>query len=196
MSSSTSFETAIASVSTEKPKQLLDLPTELHLELARYLPLKEKMALRLTNHYLADTFPSINLLDLLEVEVTDVYINEGKLACSYCIRLRLQSKFGDDMKIGEYGCGGTKALERFCIDCGMSPPEGKNGYADKDVVIRNSSTYLTKYFCKGCKTLRYDLLNGDDCFLCRTNTIHRRLDEMQRHHEEQDVYWTLISGWH
>ena len=159
--------TSITNASTSQPKQLLDLPTHLQVEVARHLQIQEKMALRLTNRHFSTVVPSISLNDLLTAEVKGNYLGEARLACSYCVRLRNKGAFDDDMKSRDYTRGGRKSNSRFCMECGMSPPAGKQGYVHGAAVHSHGSK---DYFCSVCKTLqscRTELM----CMNCRLNIV-------------------------
>ena len=66
------------------------------------------------------------------------------------------------MKDGDYYKKGFKAMERFCISCGINPPDGKAGYGHGMLVERMA---FKGHFCQGCKSI-VPPSSRDKCVVC------------------------------
>ena len=147
-----------------KRTSLLDLPPELHLAIAALLLLNDRMNLRCISPYFIHIISRLTHADLLEAEKDEISIKEGLLTCKFCLRLRSYCQFDDRyegrdsftrrgipprgvrdrLTIEQYPRGGSKAHERFCIECGFNPPEGHKGYEKGVIVLCGGSRQI---FC-------------------------------------------------
>ena len=111
--------------------QLLDLPTEIHLEITRAPSLSalDRLNLKCTNHHFYDLIPPLSHSDLLEAEKLihrqlvpqsgSSYARPTTFACKDCLRLLPRNKFSDIMTSNKYSVRGKKADRRFCLECGL-----------------------------------------------------------------------------
>ena len=141
---------------------LLDLPTELQLSIVQYLPFPYSHNLATTSRYFHSIIKRPTLSEikaftydqsLHETRILLYYINESceitpgphkfmwmpYLACSYCVRLRPRCEFAD--------CAPRWADYWVCLDCGLCPEGGKQGYAIGDELTVD---YERHVWCKSC----------------------------------------------
>ncbi|KAH6722905.1 hypothetical protein BKA61DRAFT_585472 [Leptodontidium sp. MPI-SDFR-AT-0119] len=129
MASSISASSSIPQPSTPS---LLILPTEMHNQIVRFLPLPDRWSLRQTNTHFAALISAHTHSDLLFLEREGAQAGFGPrdtlLTCIGCTKLLRMSKFSPKMYSKKKARGGVQAGSRFCIECGKRPLPGTNRY--------------------------------------------------------------------
>lgn len=144
---------------------LTALPTELHLLVGGSLDLPSIMCFRLTNRHFYSIFPSLNHTQLLEVERSDFGRTRNLHACKDCVRLRPRNKFGDSMISKTKARAAFHAYRRFCLDCGINPPQGGSRYTCGTFVFICDDLYMA---CpaRGLLQLMTERRFGPACDIC------------------------------
>ena len=99
------------------PVTVLDLPPEIHLSIASYLPFPAQLYFRKASRLLYTGIPHPTHAVLLDVELEPRY--KKYYACGLCLRLRPWQKFTDTMRKGKHSKDGSGRKERICVDCGI-----------------------------------------------------------------------------
>lgn len=129
------------------PASLMGLPTELHLAILEHLPFPDSHGLKLTNRHFYNIVKPLNHADLLAAEKTRFAIGAGLYACKDCVRLRTACRFGDQMKRQKKRREGSRAKDRFCLDCGVNPAPGTTRYAPGNRISLAGEVYV---ICTKC----------------------------------------------
>ena len=98
------------------PLTLIDLPTEIHLDIIARLPYHAKLCLRMTNSYFKCLVPPFSHDDLLIAEREEHAVAHKLLTCMFCRHLLHKDKFGAHMRQRKKRRGGSKSHERFCVE--------------------------------------------------------------------------------
>ena len=194
------------------PKELsvphfLDLPIELHQEIARHLTpadFPSKHYLRMTCRLLRNTIATDAKQDLREFEQIEQCIARGFIACTICLRLRHESNFADKMRSIMRSEGilavHRQAKRRFCVECGLARrlytpgcylQIDRTGYTmcikDRGTEVLQISAYETTEpdDCRELKMLRKRYCRK--CWLRVRRDVLGTLNEMERVAERGDV---------
>ena len=103
---------------------LLGLPTELLLQILSYLPYPTYFLLYRTHPYFRDLItPSAFRNHILTANQIDLLASEPVLPsniypCYICLRALSSSRFSLSSRKDDRAHAGSKAPERFCVDCG------------------------------------------------------------------------------
>lgn len=158
---------------TSNPFPILDLPTELHLIIIDLSPPSILMRLRLTNKHFNTLIPAPTYEELLEAEASDYGIRRGLYACSICHRLRPKPKFADSRIIARKRKREpeTGKQKRFCVDCGLNPPDGRHPYyRPGDRLEIREQLYLVRCLCGGPRHTHLDVVDDrvytSCCYVC------------------------------
>ncbi|CAG8363187.1 unnamed protein product [Penicillium salamii] len=102
---------------------LLDLPTELHLHIIKFLDYPSSFALSHTNQRFRAILPmeppetrEEKLSFLLAIELWPRY--DHLFSCSICLKLRPRNAFTDKQIRAKRRKGAIESDHRFCLDCG------------------------------------------------------------------------------
>ncbi|KAJ5167550.1 uncharacterized protein N7482_006331 [Penicillium canariense] len=126
----------------------LHLPPELHVLIASFLPIGDRLQFRLTCAYLYELITRPSHEELLLTESTDWARNRDVYACRYCLRLRPAGLFADRMLRRRRGRSGRDSDKRFCIECGLQPREGTARYGPGAQLTIQGHFYV---FCLSCR---------------------------------------------
>ncbi|KAH3912872.1 hypothetical protein HBH56_108640 [Parastagonospora nodorum] len=99
---------------------ILRLPVELHLGVIEMLELQDRVRLASANRYFRSITKPPSHIEYLKAEAESWAKDRDLFACSGCIRFRRFQDFSDDMKKGKRTRGGAEAVNRLCLECGVT----------------------------------------------------------------------------
>lgn len=195
----------MASTTTKSSQHvsILDLPTEIHLDIISRLPLMDKHAFRLVNHHFNALIAAPTSAELLEMEMTEINSSHLPYAtCVDCTRLRPLICFSGNMVTKKMTWGGFYADKRFCIECGRRPISGihrhglGNGWMEGDVQLVHTDAGLevqcvggVAYVrCSRCRDIGRappDDTNSKVCISCYPHEQAKLLREERQREERQ-----------
>lgn len=158
---------------------IYDLPTEILLIIAHHLDAFSLIWLQRSCQLFRGIIPSPTHLELIEAETTQFGIENDLYACQDCLRLRPRAKFADKMVKREKAKGGSNAMARWCVDCGLNSRPGTNRYTANNIITILGEPYVK---CLECREFREAASeNGKPLFVCqvcrrRTRAIEERAE--------------------
>ncbi|KAL5364282.1 hypothetical protein BJX96DRAFT_157081 [Aspergillus floccosus] len=129
--------------------RLLDLPTEIHLQIISYLGYPSCLALSQTSSFFRSMIAvgkpltsEQKLSFLCTAENWTRY--KGRFSCSRCLKLRLRAAFADKQVKAKRAKGHAESDRRFCLDCGIK----KRIYQPGQMIDINGITHFVCGLCR------------------------------------------------
>ncbi|KAK3933530.1 hypothetical protein QBC46DRAFT_401881 [Diplogelasinospora grovesii] len=192
--SSLPYPTAMSVYTETSSRTLLTLPGEIQNKIVGKLEPLDLLLLRATCRHFRNIIPPLNIHELLVAESSKTGMERDLYACRLCLRLRHSSHFADTMmKKGKRKLAGG-GISRFCVECGLKPPPGQNGYSPGTHITRNGVVSVICIYCTCLARPSQDRdgKNTQYCTGCWARTPEgqemRRLKEarLQRELEERE----------
>lgn len=149
-------------------RHLLNLPPELLILIAEFLPIHDVLNLRFTCAYLYDQIPRPSHTQLLQAESTEWARHKDIYTCRYCLRLRPAREFADRMLRRRRSRSGADSDKRFCIECGLKSREGTARYGPGAQVAIQGRVFVICLSCRRFRVGAYDRYGRctSECLSC------------------------------
>jgi hypothetical protein len=183
---------------------LLALPGEIQNKIMGELEPIDLLVLRTTCRHLRNIIPRLDIHDLLTAESSNTGIARDLYACRLCLRLRHSSHFADTMKKKDKRKLAGGGVTRFCMDCGLKPAPGQNGYGRGAHITMNGAVSVICICCTRLERPSQDRhgKNTQYCTRCWARTpearemrrlkeagLQRELEERERRRRERRAMW-------
>jgi len=183
---------------------LLPLPGEIQNKIMGELEPIDLLVLRATCRHLRNIIPRLDIHALLTAESSDTGIARDLYACRLCLRLRHSSHFADTMKKKDKRKLAGGGVTRFCMDCGLKPAPGQNGYGRGTYITINSAVSVICICCTRLEPPSHDRYgkNTQYCTRCWARTpearemrrlkeaeLQRELEGRERRRRERKAMW-------
>ncbi|PQK11672.1 hypothetical protein BB8028_0003g02960 [Beauveria bassiana] len=171
--------------------QLLELPVELQVEIFGRLAFPDNVNLKYTCRGLYDLI-NFDHTAQMEAENSKYAVEKRLFVCNDCHRMRRSHQFADKMIKKSRRRGGSEALTRFCIDCGVTPKGEKNSlrYTPGSHISIQGVHHV---ICQACQAFtrgaqRNDGVNLPYCLrCCRGQHAEDQRREIER--RSLDIQW-------
>lgn len=174
---------------------LSNLARETHLDIIARLPYNAKASLRSTNRYFYSIILPFSHDDLLVAEGEEYAAVRDLLACKYYLHSHHKSEFGENMTKKKKARGGIDSHNRFCVRCGLHPPQGCTGYSYGQCLQWGGQAFAV-IFCVWCRKI--ELAEDDEtpreCRHCRKRRANIRTKQEEQ--EKRVRRKAAREAWH